>query len=106
MAAALPARLLRQLATLQPRLYVVDARRVADAVGLGGRINMAMQAAFFQTSGVLPLDKVGCCRCVCSVICIVLSALHQHGHAGSLLPDEWRAAPGQGGLLLPLTYPV
>ncbi|WIA16310.1 hypothetical protein OEZ85_013010 [Tetradesmus obliquus] len=56
-AAALPARLLRQLATLQPRLYVVDARRMADAVGLGGRINMAMQAAFFQTSGVLPLDK-------------------------------------------------
>jgi pyruvate-ferredoxin/flavodoxin oxidoreductase len=59
MAAALPAHILQQLAVLQPQLYVVDARRVADSVGLGKRINMVMQAVFFQTSGVLALDKVG-----------------------------------------------
>lgn len=43
MEAALPAKVLRQLAALGPQLYVVDARAVADAVGLGKRINMVMQ---------------------------------------------------------------
>jgi hypothetical protein len=56
---ALPARVKRQLAALQPQLYVVDARHVADAVGLGKRINMVMQTVFFQLSGVIPMDKVG-----------------------------------------------
>lgn len=56
--AALPANVLRQLAKLQPQLYVVDARAVADSVGLGKRINMVMQTVFFQLSGVLPLEKV------------------------------------------------
>jgi pyruvate-ferredoxin/flavodoxin oxidoreductase len=58
MAAALPVGVLQQLVELQPQLFVVDARRVADAVGLGKRINMVMQAVFFQSSGVLPMDKV------------------------------------------------
>eukprot|EP00878_Enallax_costatus_P009641 GHUV01010072.1.p1 GENE.GHUV01010072.1~~GHUV01010072.1.p1 ORF type:complete len:949 (+),score=263.54 GHUV01010072.1:230-3076(+) len=57
MQAALPSKVLRQLAALQPQLYVVDARAVADCVGLGKRINMVMQTVFFQLSGVLPVDK-------------------------------------------------
>ncbi|KAF6254486.1 pyruvate-ferredoxin oxidoreductase [Scenedesmus sp. NREL 46B-D3] len=56
MEAALPARVLRQLASLGPRLYVVDARAVAEAVGLGKRINMVMQTVFFQLSGVVPME--------------------------------------------------
>lgn len=59
MAAALPAAVLRRLSVLQPQLYAVDARAVADAAGLGKRVNTVMQAVFFQTSGVLPLNKVG-----------------------------------------------
>jgi hypothetical protein len=43
MEAALPGKVRRQLAALAPQLYVVDARAVADAVGLGKRINMVMQ---------------------------------------------------------------
>jgi pyruvate-ferredoxin/flavodoxin oxidoreductase len=43
MEAALPAKVRRQLAALAPQMYVVDARAVADAVGLGKRINMVMQ---------------------------------------------------------------
>lgn len=58
MDAALPARVKRQIAALQPQLYVVDARAVADSVGLGKRINMVMQTVFFQLSGVVPLSKV------------------------------------------------
>lgn len=59
MEAALPAKVKRQLAALKPQLYLVDARTVADSVGLGKRINMVMQTVFFQLSGVVPMDKVG-----------------------------------------------
>jgi pyruvate-ferredoxin/flavodoxin oxidoreductase len=39
------------------RLFVVDARQVAEAAGLGGRINTVMQACFFALSGILPRDE-------------------------------------------------
>jgi pyruvate-ferredoxin/flavodoxin oxidoreductase len=47
-----------KLAQLKPRLFVVDARAVAEAAGLGKRVNAVLQAAFFALSGVIqPLDR-------------------------------------------------
>ncbi len=37
------------------RLHVIDAHRVAREAGLGGRINVVMQACFFALAGVLPI---------------------------------------------------
>ena len=34
--------------------YNIDAAKIASQVGLGGRINMVMQAAFFQIADVIP----------------------------------------------------
>ena len=39
------------------QLYVIDANRVAQATGMGGRINAIMQACFFAISGVLPREE-------------------------------------------------
>lgn len=36
------------------KVYNIDALKIAQEVGLGGRINTVMQAAFFKISGVLP----------------------------------------------------
>ncbi|MDX9778252.1 MAG: pyruvate:ferredoxin (flavodoxin) oxidoreductase, partial [bacterium] len=36
------------------KVYNIDALKIAEEVGLGGRINTVMQAAFFIISGVLP----------------------------------------------------
>lgn len=70
MDSALPAKVKRQIAALKPQLYVVDARAVADSVGLGKRINMVMQTVFFQLSGVVPLSKVSW-ECTCGdITCI------------------------------------
>jgi pyruvate-ferredoxin/flavodoxin oxidoreductase len=55
---ALDPKVLQRLAALQPQLYLVDARAVAEAAGLGERINMVMQTVFFHLSGVLPMEKV------------------------------------------------
>ncbi len=38
------------------RCVVIDARRIADEVGLGGHISAVMQTCFFALSGVLPRD--------------------------------------------------
>ncbi|MFP4205922.1 MAG: pyruvate:ferredoxin (flavodoxin) oxidoreductase [Spirochaetaceae bacterium] len=37
--------------------YVIDANRIADEMGMGNRINVIMQTAFFKISGVLPADE-------------------------------------------------
>ena len=37
--------------------HVIDASKVAQAVGMGKRINTIMQVCFFALSGVLPKDK-------------------------------------------------
>ncbi|MFA6619143.1 MAG: pyruvate:ferredoxin (flavodoxin) oxidoreductase [Candidatus Neomarinimicrobiota bacterium] len=39
------------------KVYNVDALKIASEVGLGGRINTVMQAAFFIISGVLPKQE-------------------------------------------------
>ena len=37
--------------------YVIDAHKVAQDTGMGGRINTIMQTCFFAISGVLPRDE-------------------------------------------------
>jgi len=39
------------------KVYNINAYKVAEEVGLGNRINVVMQAAFFIISGVLPKDQ-------------------------------------------------
>jgi pyruvate-ferredoxin/flavodoxin oxidoreductase len=39
------------------RLFVIDAYRVAEAAGLGRRINTVMQVCFFALSRVLPVEQ-------------------------------------------------
>jgi pyruvate-ferredoxin/flavodoxin oxidoreductase len=53
----LPGRLKRQIASMNVDLYTIDAIRIADEVGLGGRINMIMQTAFFKLAKVLPVEE-------------------------------------------------
>ena len=39
------------------KFYNIDAVKIAQEVGLGGRINMIMQTAFFKLANVLPVDE-------------------------------------------------
>jgi pyruvate-ferredoxin/flavodoxin oxidoreductase len=41
----------------QLKFYVIDAVKVAQAAGMGGRINTVMQTCFFAISGILPRDE-------------------------------------------------
>ncbi len=53
----LPAKMKRDLAKKEISFYTINAWEIAERIGLGSRINMVMQAAFFQLTGVIPIDK-------------------------------------------------
>lgn len=52
----LPASLKRQIANNDINFYIIDATDIAREIGLGNRINMIMQAAFFKLANVIPLE--------------------------------------------------
>ncbi|MDX9724276.1 MAG: pyruvate:ferredoxin (flavodoxin) oxidoreductase [Myxococcota bacterium] len=47
----------QQIIDKKLRVFVIDASRVAEEVGMGNRINTIMQTCFFKLSGVLPADE-------------------------------------------------
>lgn len=52
----LPTKVKRQIVEKKLKFYVINASDLAVEIGLGSRINMIMQAAFFKLSNVLPID--------------------------------------------------
>jgi pyruvate-ferredoxin/flavodoxin oxidoreductase len=53
----LPFEVQQGLIEKQAKFYVIDAYSLARSLGLGGRINIIMQSAFFSISGVLPQEE-------------------------------------------------
>jgi len=53
----LPANVKRYIAENDINFYIINAVDIAAAVGLGGRINMVTQSAFFKLSEVIPIDE-------------------------------------------------
>lgn len=52
----LPSKLKSYLAKNNIQFYIIDALKIATDIGLGNRINMVMQAAFFQLVGIIPKE--------------------------------------------------
>ncbi|MEJ2284477.1 MAG: pyruvate:ferredoxin (flavodoxin) oxidoreductase [Desulfobacterales bacterium] len=53
----LPATMRSTIARKKLKFYNIDAVKIAAEVGLGGRINMIMQTAFFKLANVIPVDE-------------------------------------------------
>ena len=54
--AQLPAKMKRLLAQKKAKFYIINAVKLAAQVGMGGRINTIMQAAFFKLADIIPYD--------------------------------------------------
>ncbi len=52
----LPQEVQKQIIEKKLKFYVIDAISLAQELGLGARINVIMQTAFFKISNVIPLD--------------------------------------------------
>ena len=54
--AQLPATMKQLLAKKNAKFYIINAVKLAAQVGMGGRINTIMQAAFFKLADIIPYD--------------------------------------------------
>ena len=52
----LPAAMKRYIAKNEIDFYTVNAVKIAQELGLGGRFNMVMQSAFFKLADIIPID--------------------------------------------------
>ena len=52
----LPASVKRYIAENDINFYIIDATKIAQEIGLGNRINMIMQSAFFKLANVIPIE--------------------------------------------------
>ncbi|HHU37187.1 MAG TPA: pyruvate:ferredoxin (flavodoxin) oxidoreductase [Treponema sp.] len=50
----IPIEVQKQIIEKELNFYVIDAVSIAEKAGMGGRINVVMQTAFFKISGILP----------------------------------------------------
>ena len=53
----LPASMKRYMAENNIEFYTINAVKIAQEIGLGGRINMIMQSAFFKIANIIPVDE-------------------------------------------------
>ncbi|KHD38621.1 pyruvate-flavodoxin oxidoreductase [Clostridium acetobutylicum] len=53
----LPNAMKKYIADNNIQFYTIDAVSIAQEVGLGSRINMIMQSAFFKLANIIPVDK-------------------------------------------------
>ena len=53
----LPKETQKQIIDKKLKFYCIDAISIAEKIGLGSRINVIMQTAFFKISGIIPIEK-------------------------------------------------
>ena len=53
----MPIEVQQQILAKKLKFYVIDAIKLGEELGLGARINVIMQTAFFKISGIIPLEQ-------------------------------------------------
>ncbi|GLC32079.1 pyruvate:ferredoxin (flavodoxin) oxidoreductase [Clostridium omnivorum] len=84
----LPGHMKRFLANNNINFYTIDAVSIAQEIGLGARINMIMQSAFFKLSKVIPVED--------AVNYLKNSIEHMYGKKGEKIVEMNKAAVDRG----------
>lgn len=84
----IPASVRKYIAQNNINFYTIDAISIASEIGLGGRINMIMQAAFFKLANVIPVDD--------AVKYLKESIEKTYGKKGQKIVDMNKAAVDRG----------
>ncbi|MCL2106371.1 MAG: pyruvate:ferredoxin (flavodoxin) oxidoreductase [Oscillospiraceae bacterium] len=58
LSAVLPGAAKRHIARNDIKFYTIDATELAREIGLGGRVNTILQAAFFKLTGIIPEERI------------------------------------------------
>ncbi|MGI6092680.1 MAG: pyruvate:ferredoxin (flavodoxin) oxidoreductase [Veillonellaceae bacterium] len=86
--ANLPAAMKRYIANNNINFYTLDAVKIAKEIGLGGRINMIMQSAFFKIADIIPLED--------ALKYLKDAVVDSYGKKGQSIVDMNNAAIDQG----------
>ncbi|WFA08957.1 pyruvate:ferredoxin (flavodoxin) oxidoreductase [Tissierella sp. Yu-01] len=84
----IPAPIRSYIAKNNINFYIIDALKIASDVGLGNRINMVMQAAFFKLANVLPIDD--------AIKYLKEHIIKMYGRKGQEIVDKNHAAVDKG----------
>ncbi|KYH28980.1 MULTISPECIES: pyruvate:ferredoxin (flavodoxin) oxidoreductase [Clostridium] len=84
----IPASIRRYIAQKNIRFYIIDAVKIASEIGLGNRINMIMQAAFFKLANIIPVED--------AVKYLKESVVKVYGKKGKNIVDMNQAAIDRG----------
>ena len=84
----LPGQIKRYIAQNDIKFYIIDAVKIAQEIGLGGRINMIMQSAFFKLADIIPLAD--------AVKYLKDAVEHSYGKKGQNVVDMNNAAIDRG----------
>ncbi len=76
----LPKKMKRYLAENEIAFYTINAMQLAMEVGLGGRINTAMETAFFYLADIMPIDQI--------IPILKEEALKSYGHKSMAIVEK------------------
>ena len=97
--ANLPATMKKYIAENDIKFYTINATKIAVDIGLGGRINMIMQSAFFKLSEVLPIEE--------AVEHLKKSVVHDYGKKGEkIVKMNYDAIDSGIGALVKIDVPA
>lgn len=95
----LPAEMKRFIAKNNIQFYTLDAVGIAQEIGLGGRINMIMQSAFFKLANIIPLED--------AIKYLKQAVVSSYGNKGQKIIDMNNAAIDKGvGALVKINVPA
>jgi pyruvate-ferredoxin/flavodoxin oxidoreductase len=84
----LPSNMKNYIAANNIKFYTINALKIAKEVGLGGRINMIMQSAFFKLADIIPVED--------AVKYLKASVVDEYGNKGEKIVNMNNAAIDQG----------
>ncbi|MEL1134868.1 pyruvate:ferredoxin (flavodoxin) oxidoreductase [Desulfitobacterium sp. THU1] len=84
----IPAAMKQFIAKNEIKFYIIDAVAIGREIGLGSRINMIMQAAFFKLANVIPVDQ--------AISYLKDSVVKAYGKKGQNIVDMNNAAIDRG----------
>lgn len=95
----LPAAMKRTIANKKLKFYIINAAQIAQDIGLGGRINMICQSAFFKLANIIPIEE--------AVQYLKDSIVATYGKKGQAIIDMNMMAVDKGvNAIVPVTVPA
>ncbi len=93
----LPDSMKKFMAENEIKLYIINATKIAEEIGLGSRTNTIMQSAFFKISNVIPYDL--------AVDQMKSAIVKSFGNKGEDIVNMNHAAVDEGGQVIKLEVP-